>query len=201
MVNIDKKREKRILNCQLFPNLSSQSIILIPSHGKAKSLQKWFCSKKREFTRIEFNDLSALQAAALCGDFFIVNLFIDKIPAHQRYAAWLSIKKNHLDYLAPFFALQQAYREYLKGVESHGKGYQIVHFRDFLEDKSEDVFGNVWGNVRKNFLISACTFYLTQIYMDIFQILLKNPLDYRSSMMMKHFRFGQDWYQYAIGFS
>ena len=144
VVNIDEERKKRILELLALPNLSSQSIILIPSHGKAKSLQKWFCSKKREFTRIEFNDLSALQAAALCGDFFIVNLFIDKIPAHQRYAAGLQLKKirERKDYLAPFFALQQAYREYLKGVESHGKGYQYS-FWDFLEDKSECLWERV----------------------------------------------------------
>lgn len=141
VMNIDEERKKRILELLALPNISSPSIILIPSHGKAKSLQKWYCSKKREVSRMEFNELSALQAAALCGDFFLVNLFIDKIPAHQRYAAGLQLKtiRRRKDYLAPFFALQQAYHEYLKGVGSHGKGKQYSVW-DFLCDKSLRLF-------------------------------------------------------------
>ncbi len=151
VLNIDEGRKKRILELLDLPNLSNKSIILIHSNGKVKSLRKGICSKKKKVTRMKFNDVSPLQAAALCGDFFLVHLFIKKLPDHQKYAAWLQLEaiRRRKDYLAAFFALQKAYHDYLKRWNAQNKKKDRLSFWVTIWDEPEYLWEEVGEHQKK----------------------------------------------------
>ncbi len=127
VLNIDEEKKKRILELINKPSLGSQSFILI----KAQGFVEYNSSKqKKVIPRAQFNNVSPLEAAALCGDFFLVQLLSDAVPKNQKHSAGLQLQeiRKRSDFLAPFPTLVKAYHEY----NIHLKKVQRFKGLDFL---------------------------------------------------------------------
>ncbi len=120
VVNINEESRKRIqelleeekINRADVFSLNLKSIMLIRTYGRVR----YFSSKQRKIAyRDVFLDFSPLQAAADCGDFFLVDLFKDALPDNQKYAAGIQLKKilERKDYLLSFYNLHFAYQKFL----------------------------------------------------------------------------------------
>lgn len=109
VLNIDEKRMKRIMELLSKPYEGIQSSLLIRTKGR--ELRKE--NKKIITKKLRYN-ISPLEAAALCGDFFLLRLFKEAIPKNQEQEAGqqlLAIRKRS-DFLSEIFAVRDASKKY-----------------------------------------------------------------------------------------
>lgn len=109
VLNIDEKGKKEILEIIK----ANPKFILYRSQGRVN----YFSSKQNKIVaRILISNLSPLEAAALSGDFHLVNIFRDALTLDQKQIAGLQLDEilSRPDFLSAFHALQKAYHEYLK---------------------------------------------------------------------------------------
>lgn len=95
----------------------TKSIALIRTKGK----EGYYSEKIKDMRyKREWGNISALEAAAISGDNFLVQTLLSSIPDHQKYEAGLQLQKiRHLvEYLKPFQDLQKAYQTF---IETHSK--------------------------------------------------------------------------------
>lgn len=83
---------------------------LLRTNGKEEYFSK---KQKKMIYKRTWQDISPLEAAAICGDIFLVRTLLVSIPENQKYEAGLQLQaaRNRKEYLEPFYNLQKAYKE------------------------------------------------------------------------------------------
>jgi hypothetical protein len=155
---IFKADPKSVKEClSEFPKPMGYSIILTKSCCK-----ELFISQEKHIKRI-WTNISPLEAAAWCGDNFLVKELLAHIPASQHKIAVAQLQgildrkgtEENGAYLAPFITLLKAYKDYFAKWESEiseiGKGNNGV---------LDSPWQNVWERQRRLSTFGLQTFWL-----------------------------------------
>lgn len=107
VLNINIEKREKILKIIA----ENPELILIQTRGNVK-----YCSSQQNneiIARIRISNFSPLQAAALSGNFHLVNIFRDTLPNKLKHQAGLQLDTilSRPDFLAPFKALKIAFHE------------------------------------------------------------------------------------------
>lgn len=108
VLNINKESKKKILEIIK----TNPELILVKTKGDVK----YFSSKQKKMVvRIGISNLSPLEAAALSGDFHLVNIFKHALPDDKKHQAGLQLEAilSGPNFLCAFKVLQEAYQKYL----------------------------------------------------------------------------------------
>lgn len=108
VLNIDEARKKNILEIIK----TNPEFILYRTKGSVK----YFSSKQNKIAiRITMDNVSPLEAAALSGDFHLVNIFRDAFPETLKRVAGLQLSEilSRSDFLEAFSILKKSYIKYI----------------------------------------------------------------------------------------
>lgn len=109
VLNITEERKQKILEIIE----ANPELILVRTKGDVKYPSS---KQKKMVVRIRISDLSPLEAAALSGDFHLVNIFRDALPDHLKNQAGLQLDAilSRSDFLFAFKAFLDACQNFLK---------------------------------------------------------------------------------------
>jgi len=114
VLNIDENRKKRII--ELLAQARAADILSIALIPVAIGREQYFSSQQNKIVcKREQNNLTPLEAAAICGDFHVLKLFRDFLPENQKQEAGLQllVLRKRKDYMSLFFAAHHALKEFV----------------------------------------------------------------------------------------
>ncbi len=117
VLNIDSENKKKILEIIA----KNPELILVSTKGDVKYPSS---KQKKIAVRIGISNLSPLEAAALSGDFHLVNIFRDKLPDNNlKRQAGLQVDTilSDSNFLSAFKAVIDAYQKFLKEEDTQRK--------------------------------------------------------------------------------
>ncbi len=116
VLNITAENKNKILEIIA----KNPELILVRTKGDVK----YPCSKQKKIAvRIGISNLSPLEAAALSGDFHLVNIFRDALPDNLKRQAGLQVDAilSNSNFLSAFKAVLDAYQKFLKEIDTQSK--------------------------------------------------------------------------------
>ncbi len=116
VLNITAENKKKILEIIA----KNPELILVSTKGDVKYPSS---KQKKIAVRIGISNLSSLEAAALSGDFHLVNIFRDALPDNLKRQAGLQVDTilSNSNFLSAFKAVLDAYQKFLKEVDIQNK--------------------------------------------------------------------------------
>lgn len=126
VLNITAEKKKQILEIIA----ANPELILVRTKGDVKYPSS---KQKKIAVRIRISNLSPLEAAALSGDFHLVNIFRDALPDNLKHQAGLQLDAilSRRDFLLAFKVFQGAYQKFLKECDTQSKAeakdWKIAH--------------------------------------------------------------------------
>ena len=131
VLNITVEKREKILKIIA----ANPELILVRTKGDVK----YRSSKQNNKTivRIGMSNLSPLEAAALSGDFHLVNIFRDALPNNLKHQAGLQLDAifSRPGFLAAFKALHKAYQKFIK---EYGELYKAKDWK-ILDELCEQI--------------------------------------------------------------
>ncbi len=116
VLNITAENKKKILEIIA----KNPELILVSTKGDVKYPSS---KQKKIAVRIGISNLSSLEAAALSGDFHLVNIFRDALPDNLKRQAGLQVDTilSNSNFLSAFKAVLDAYQKFLQEVDTQSK--------------------------------------------------------------------------------